>query len=427
MQVQLPQKIVNLLFTPKRYKVAYGGRGGAKSWGFARALLVKGTEEGKPIRVLCAREYQNSIADSVHKLLSDQIVTLGLSDHYEVLNASIRGKNGTEFVFAGIKRNIDNIKSFEGFDIVWIEEAANVSKTSWDKLIPTIRKDDSEIWVSFNPELDTDETYKRFVVRPPTESNVIKVNWSDNPWFPKVLDQERLDLKAKNEDEYLNVWEGHCKQMLEGAIYAEEMRDATKAGRITKVPYNEAKPVSTYWDLGHSDKTAIWFIQRIGYEWRVIDYFEDNQQKIPYYLKELQSRAYVYERVYLPHDAAANQLSAEKTIEGQIRAAGYKVIVIPRMAKKSVGINAVRTIFSNCYFDEEKCADGLQCLRRYKYEVDPDTGQFSREPLHDVYSNGADAFAQFALAAQEPKNTTPMKPKLNMSGYPREAGAWMGR
>ena len=163
----------------------------------------------KPIRVLCARELQNSITDSVHALLADQIKTLNLDSIYEVQNTVIYGKNGTEFLFAGLKHNVTKIKSFEGVDVCWVEEAQTVSKSSWDVLLPTIRKDGSEIWITFNPELDTDETYKRFVIVPPANAVVQKVNWSDNPWFPQVLRDEKDDLKARDMDAYLNVWEGN--------------------------------------------------------------------------------------------------------------------------------------------------------------------------------------------------------------------------
>jgi phage terminase large subunit len=187
LNVEFPEKL-EFLFEPSRYKVLYGGRGSGKSWGVARALLVIGLQ--KSIRVLCAREFQNSISDSVHALLADQIKSMGLEDFYTVQNTSIFGANGTEFLFAGLKHNITKIKSFEGVDIAWIEEAQTTSKSSWDTLIPTIRKEGSEIWITFNPELDTDETYKRFVVSPPSQAVTQKVNWSDNHWFPKVLQEE---------------------------------------------------------------------------------------------------------------------------------------------------------------------------------------------------------------------------------------------
>lgn len=396
-QLEFPEAL-ECLFKPARYKTLYGGRGGAKSWGIARALLLQGTT--KPLRVLCAREMQTSITQSVHKLLKDQIAAMGLSGFYEVQNYVIKGMNGTEFTFHGLKHNIANIKSIEGVDVCWIEEAQTVSKSSWDTLIPTIRKDGSEIWISFNPSLEADETYQRFVVSPPTGAVVQKINWADNPWFPDVLRQEMEDLKAKDYDAYLNVWEGHCKQTLDGAIYANEVRAATTAGRFTKVPYDPSKPVHTYWDLGRADKTAIWFVQMVGFEFRVIDYYENQGQALGHYLKELQSRSYVYGDCWLPHDANNELLASEQTIAQQCRAFGFKVRVTPKTSVVN-GINAARTVFATCWFDSEKCADGLQALRNYRYEVDPDTQQYSTNPLHDWASHGADAFRYFAVSLKE--------------------------
>lgn len=396
-QLEFPEAL-ECLFKPARYKTLYGGRGGAKSWGIARALLLQGTT--KPLRVLCAREMQTSITQSVHKLLKDQIAAMGLSGFYEVQNYVIKGMNGTEFTFHGLKHNIANIKSIEGVDVCWIEEAQTVSKSSWDTLIPTIRKDGSEIWISFNPSLEADETYQRFVVSPPTGAVVQKINWADNPWVPDVLRQEMEDLKVKDYDAYLNVWEGHCKQTLDGAIYAEEVRAATTAGRFTKVPYDPSKPVHTYWDLGRADKTAIWFVQMVGFEFRVIDYYENQGKALGHYLKELQSRPYVYGDCWLPHDANNELLASEQTIAQQCRAFGFKVRVTPKTSVVN-GINAARTVFATCWFDSEKCSDGLQALRNYRYEVDPETQQYSTNPLHDWASHGADAFRYFAVSLKE--------------------------
>lgn len=413
-------KALEFLFKPKRYKVPFGGRGAAKSWGIARALLLMGTN--KPLRILCAREFQASIADSVHKLLKDQVTALGLAGHYDVQQYVIKGKNGTEFTFHGLKHNIANIKSIEGVDICWVEEAQTVSKSSWDVLIPTIRKDDSEIWISFNPSLEDDETYQRFVMKPPTDSVVAKINWSDNPWFPKVLKQEMEDLKVKDYDAYLNVWEGHCKQTLDGAVYANEVRAATVAQQFTRVPYDASKPVHTFWDLGRADKTAIWFIQQVGFEYRLIDYYENQGQALAHYLKHLQGKAYVYGDTWLPHDAENELLASERTIAQQARAAGFKVRITPKIGIAD-GINAARTLFANCWFDAEKCADGLQCLRNYRYDVDPDTQQYSKVPLHDWASHGADAFRYFAVALREPKKKQPVKLNGRAGGGNQ---SWMG-
>lgn len=392
--IEFPKK-VEPLFQPRRYKVLYGGRGGSKSWTVARILLTKAAE--KPLRILCVRELQKSIKDSVHKLLSDQIEEMGLSSLYEILQANIAGKNGSEFFFESLRHNTSQIKSYEGVDIVWVEEAQSVSKSSWDILIPTIRKENSEIWITFNPELQEDETYQRFVVDPPKNSTVLKVNYSDNPWFPDVLRDEMDELKRRSYDDYLAVWEGHCRQSVEGAIYAQEIRQATEQDRITNVPYDATRPVNTYWDLGWADNTSVWFVQKIGFEYRVIDYYQSSHQPLTHYIQVMQQRPYIYATDHLPHDARAKQLGTGKSIEEMLRSLGRKVEIVPQLSIAD-GIAATRAIFPACWFDAKRCADGLQALRRYRYNVSVTTGQTSREPLHDEYSHGADAFRYFAVA-----------------------------
>jgi len=414
-RAEFPIKLEGL-FKKSRYKVLHGGRGGAKSWGIARALLILGAKN--PIRILCAREFMTSMRDSVHKLLCDQIESLGLLNFYEITQASIRGKNGTEFAFVGLKNNVANVKSYEGIDICWVEEAQTVSRLSWNVLIPTIRKAGSEIWVSFNPELETDETYQRFVANPPEDCISMRVNWYDNPWFPETLRMEKDALKARDEEAYNQVWEGLCRQTVDGAIFAKEMQQAEKDGRITKVPYDATKPVHAVFDLGWSDSTAIWFLQFVGMETRLIRYIEDSQKTISFYLATMQTFGYVYETIWLPHDAENKTLAAAgRSIDDIVRAAGFKTNILPRVPILD-SINAARTIFPNCWFDREHAADGLACLRHYRYDVDPDTKQFSRNPLHDHYSHGADAFRYIALMIKEP-----VKRKKQQVAT---AGSWMG-
>jgi phage terminase large subunit len=401
---EFPEKL-QCLFTKKRYKVLYGGRGGAKSWGIARALLIMAAE--RPLRILCARELQTSIKDSVHKLLSDQIIGLGMGEFFTPTQAAIRGINGSEFAFAGLRSNVSQIKSFEGVDICWVEEAQTVSRSSWNVLIPTIRKEGSEIWVSFNPELEEDETYQRFVVHPPKEAIVQRINWSDNPWFPETLRQEKDELAIRDPEAYRNVWEGLCRRTVEGAVFASQMALAEIEERITRVPYDPTKPVHRIWDLGWADNVAIWFLQMIGMEYHLIRYMEGNQKTITHYLAESQKFGYVFGTDWMPHDAANKTLAAGgKSIEDIMRASGNNVRVLPRLPVVD-SINAARTIFANCWFDRDNCADGLQCLRHYKYEVDPDSGQFSKVPLHDWASHGADAFRMIGLMVNEPRRARP--------------------
>lgn len=407
--IAFPDKL-RFLFEPHRYKVAYGGRGGAKSWGFARALLIMAAQ--KPLLVVCAREIQNSIADSVHRLLSNQIKLMGLEGFFTITNEKIRGANGSEFIFKGLWQNVDNIKSLEGADVVWLEEANLTSKNTWDKLTPTVRKEGSEIWCSYNPEFEDDPTHDKFVMNvPPTNSVVVKINYSDNPWFPAILRQEMMDDRSRLvPSEFAHKWEGECKRVVDGAIFAEQITAAAEDNRITSVPVTEGVPVNTFWDLGQSDNTAIWFVQLIGMEYRVIDYYENSGLKMPHYIGVLAQRGYFYGEHCLPHDAEHDQIAAQTNIKQQLQQAlrdnpdlGKSVKIVPRVAKKAQAIDAVRRIFDRCVFDKVKTAAGVKCLSRYRYKKNEDTGLVSREPVHDAFSHGADAFMQLAQHAQSPR------------------------
>lgn len=426
MDAEFPEKL-GFLFEPHRYKVAWGGRGGAKSWGYARALLILATQ--KPKRILCGREIQNSIAESVHQLLKDQIKILGLTAKYDVQKTAIYGSNGSQFNFAGLKHNIKSIKSFEAADIVWVEEADQVSKDSWDTLIPTIRKEGSEIWVSFNPSLETDETYKRFVLKPPPGAVVVNVSYLDNPWLPEVLRIEAEHMKETDPTNYQHIWMGACKSAVEGAIYAEEIKAAEQEGRICSVPRDRMRPVNTYWDLGHGDKTAIWFVQALPSGWfNFIDYLDDSGKTIEHYVIQLNQKGYLYGEDWLPHDAVDaiihKKLAGDKSrsIEMLMRAAGRTVRVAPKLYKAD-RINAGRTIFPQCRFDATKCADGLQALRHYQWGPVSANGNEPREPLHNWASHGADAFQTGAVTLRhtERRSAPPPPPPPPAGQY-----SWMG-
>jgi len=413
------------VFQPARYKVLYGGRGGGKSWGIATYLLAEAAKQ--QLRVLCCREFQSSIRESVHKLLSDTINTYRLADRFTVMDKTIKANNGSEFLFEGLRHNISRIRSLEGIDRVWVEEAQNVSRASWEVLIPTIRKDGSEIIVTFNPELESDETYQRFVVHPPDDATVIRVNYHDNPWFPEVLRREMEDLKRRDPDAYQHIYLGECRYTLDGAIYAREIREAQEEGRICNLIYDTTKPVDIYVDLGWADNTSIWFAQHVGGEVRLIDFLEDSQRTFADYLQQLQAKNYVYRTMWLPHDAQAKSLGTGRSIEEIARNAGWRVRIVPKLSVAD-GINAVRTLFPTMWFDRTQCADGLQALRHYRYDVDPTTGQFSRQPLHDAASHGADALRYCAVAMQENRRAAyrgpPAPPRL-YSLKDRGSQGWM--
>lgn len=403
---KFPDKL-DFLFQPARYKIAHGGRGGAKSWGFARALLIYGWQQ--PERILCAREVQKSIKDSVHKLLSDQIQALGLGHHYEVLQNEIRGRNGTEIIFTGLSnQTAESIKSFEGVTKCWVEEAHKVSRRSWDILIPTIRAENSEIWISLNPELDTDETWVRFIENPPQAARVVAINWQDNPWFPPVIDEERremlrqVDLGLRTRDDYENIWEGRCKSAVDGAIYFREVQAVKTTNRLRSVPYDPLLKVHTVWDLGWRDRTAIIMVQRAASEIRVIDYIEDSHRTYDWYVGELNKRTYNWGRDFLPHDAQAKSPESGRGANQILEALGRKVEIVPDIGIEA-GIDATRMMFPRTYFDAEKAGPLFNRLARYKRKVSATTN-LPGDPDHDDNSHGADAFRYLAVSENELRN-----------------------
>jgi phage terminase large subunit len=233
-------------------------------------------------------------------------------------------------------------------------------------------------------------------------------------------------LKASDEDEWLHVWGGQTRQTLTGAIYAKEIKKVLLDGRRGKVPYDASRPVHTFWDLGHDDFTSIWFVQQVGVEYNIINYFQDRLQKIPFYLEHLQSLKYNYGFHYLPHDGV-NETLASRSVAKFVRDAyPGKVKIVPRVSKKVVGIRAVRVVFDLCNFDEENTADGWQCLCRYSYDIDED-GKWSINPKHDDYSHGADSFQEFALSLRPEQKEKP--PRTVTSGrvlqINRGGAGWM--
>lgn len=392
-KVEVPSAFLPL-FNPARYKTLYGGRGSGKSWSVARALVTIAAT--KPIRVLCARETQKSIAESVHRLLKDQIVLLGLESAFDIQETRIIGRNGSDFAFAGIRQQgVANLKSFEGVDVCWVEEAQAVSKRSWDILIPTIRKPGSEIWITFNPELDSDETYERFVLSPPVGSWVQKVNWDSNPWFPDVLDAERRDLLTRDPVAYKTVWGGECRPAVEGAIYGREMAALQEAGRVRTVPYDPLLKVHTFWDLGWNDETSIIFVQRAASEIRIIDHISSSFLTLADYVKQLEAKPYRYGTDFLPHDGNARSVNTGKSAREILEALGRTVSIVPRLDVEE-GIAAARMMFPRCYFNAETTGKMVQSLKKYRRQMHQSTGTFGA-PLHDDASHDADAFRYLAV------------------------------
>lgn len=402
-RAELPHKL-GFLLDMHRYKVAYGGRGGGKSWAFADAILLLGAAQ--ELRILCAREIQKSIDQSVYQLLKDRIEALGLSSFYRVLDTEIRGRNGTQINFTGLaSHTATTIKSYEGVDICWVEEAQTVPKSSWDILTPTIRAENSEIWVTFNPDMESDEVWRRFIERKPTGCKVEKVNYCDNPWFPKVLENERLDCLRDNPTDYPNIWDGKCRTAVVGAIYGREVTQVVEDGRYRPMPYDPRLPVHTIWDLGWNDAMSIIMVQKpVPSAISIINYIEDSFKTYADYVQDLKAIGYNWGTDYLPHDGGNADPKTGVSTKTVLERLGRRKVVVMSRGDVDEGIRNARMMFPRVYFDntERKRDTGFlgvprlfDCLKRYRRHVPKNTGE-PATPVHDQFSHGADAYRGLA-------------------------------
>ncbi len=422
----IPRKCAFLNDRSIRYKGLHGGRGSAKSHTVARVLLT--TAATIPWRVFCFREIQNSIAASVHKLLKDLIEEMNLGVYYNVQDQIIRGYNGTEFTFHGLKGNAAAIKSAEGADVGWVEEAQTVSQQSWDTLTPTIRKPGSQIIATWNDRYATDAIHQSLIVKPPPSCKVVMMNWRDNPWFPESLNVDRLHMLRTNPKKYRNIWEGDLLTAVEGAIFEKEVLAAIAEGRVRPLSIDLTRPVDTFWDLGFGDRNAIWLAQAVGGWYNFVHYIEGSGRTITSYLLELQQLAqaggFVYGLDWVPHDALDTELHKNLTgdrtrsVEMIMRAAGRAVRLIPKMRVED-GINAARSIFPQSRFDVDRCFLGLQALQTYQWGPVSANGAEPRKPLHDAASHGADAYRGAGISIREPR-----APKKPTAPPPREFSSW---
>lgn len=415
LRIETPRAFLPLL-KPARYKGAYGGRGGAKSHFFAELLIERCYMQRT--RAACIREVQNSLKESVRQLLIDKIAKFGLESEFEVLEAEIRAPHGGLIIFRGMQSyNAETIKSLEGYDIAWVEEAQTLSDRSLRMLRPTIRNEDSEIWFSWNPRHETDpvDQFLRGEGKP-SNAIVVQVNWDDNPWFPDVLRQEMEHDYAVDREMAEHVWGGGYERITEGSYYARLIADAEKEGRVGSFPYNPAWPVKTAWDIGVDDYTAIWFFQDNGRQVYAIDYYEasgegaeqivkaalpelnPNEAERKMALAELDRPAYRYGTHYVPHDVKVREWGGgakERSIV--LMELGVKPLHIGAAQNPAERINASRRLLPVVHFHESKRVRlGLSRLRRYSRRRNEHLGIYTT-PLHDENSHGADAFGEFAL------------------------------
>ena len=403
----------------------WGGRGSGKSWNVARKLLLRSLKN--KIRILCTRELQKSIKQSVHKLLSLQIDMMGLSGYFTTNNDKITCANGSEFLFIGVKHNTEEIKSTESVDICWIEEGHNLTEASFDIIDPTIRMEGSEIWITYNTRFKFDHLHNMFVINePPPNSWVKQVNHDDNPYFPEVLKVQMETMKERDYEKFLHIWEGKLKVLAEGAIFGNQVTQVHKDSRLTFIPIQSNCEVHTFWDIGKNDETSIWFMQRVGQEYRFIDYYQGRLEEVEHYTKWVKSLDYLYGTHYMPHDANHERLGMTRNIKKQFEDGGIKPItIVDRIAHKVTAIELTRESFSKCWFHQgtdergKRMEKGWEALCNYRYKYKEDDDVYQQTPHHDWSSNGADAFMQFAQG---------YKDKVERKTRRRQgtANGWMG-
>ncbi|WP_441235647.1 PBSX family phage terminase large subunit [Bradyrhizobium sp. 930_D9_N1_4] len=397
------------------YRGSYGGRGSAKTRTFAKMAAVRAVvfaEAGITGVVVCGREFMNSLADSsfaeVKAAISEES---WLNAKYDLGESYIRTKDGrVEFAFIGLRRSLFSLKSKARILILWVDEAEQVSEDAWMIADPTVREEESEIWVTWNPGRKNSATHKRFRVDPPPMSKIVEMNWRDNPWFPKKLNIKRESDAEKRPDQYDHVWEGDFVTVVEGAYYAKSLSEAKLRNRIGNVSPDPLMTIRAIWDIGgtglKADACAIWIAQFVGREIRVLDYYEAVGQPLAAHVQWLRDRGWSKAYCILPHDGATNDKVYDVSYESALRDAQFEVRVIPNQGKGAakMRIEAARRLFPSIWFNKDTTEPGRDALGWYHEKKSDDERNVGLGPEHDWSSHGADAFGLMCVAYETPED-----------------------
>lgn len=417
------------LLKPSRYKAAYGGRGSGKSHFFAEQVIQDSIVH-KGLRTVCIREVQKSLQESAKRLLEDKIRDFGLgpAQGFEILKTEIRTPGDGIIIFQGMQdHTAESIKSLEGYSRAWVEEAQTLSARSLGLLRPTIRAENSELWFSWNPTRKSDPVDAMFRAgEPPTDSIIVKANWTENKLFPAVLEQERQDCLKQTPDQYDHIWEGGYATVLTGAYYATALSLARQQGRISRVTADPLMTYRAFWDIGgtgaKADATSIWIAQFVGREIRVLDYYEAIGQPLAAHLNWLRDRGYARATCILPHDGAHGDKIYSATYEGAIRGAGFEVETIPNQGAGAakLRIEAARRLFPAIWFNADTCQPGIEALGWY-HEKRDETRNIGLGPDHDWSSHAADSFGLMCVAYEAPREKAKVRDRAHVG-----TGGWMG-
>jgi phage terminase large subunit len=411
--VELPEKLIPVFLGEADVRGAYGGRGSAKTRSFAKMTAVRAymwAMAGREGIILCGRQFMNSLADSSFEEIRFAIESEPwLKDFFDIGEKYIRTKDGRiSYAFAGLDRSIDSIKSKARILLCWVDEAEPVTNEAWQILIPTLREEDSELWVTWNPKRKGSPTDKRFRQTKDPRYKVIQLNYKDNPKFPAVLERARLRDLNNNPEDYDHIWEG-AYGGVHGAILGKWVSKAIRESRINPDVFFDpaGSPIELSSDLGFRDTASWWYWQRCVGGYRVLKYDGDSgldaDDWIPRIQKTITDMGFgKLGKIWLPHDARAKTFqSKHSTMERFLSAFGHDKIAIVPQSKKSDQISAARAIIERCEFNFDHCEDGIDGLAAWEFVWNEDTETYSREPLHNWASHPSDAFAYGCQVMQE--------------------------
>jgi phage terminase large subunit len=426
-QVALPPKLIPVFDGEADVRGAFGGRGSAKTRTFAQMTAVRAyiwSVSGREGIILCGRQYMNSLEDSSLEEVKAAIRSLPwLEEHFDIGEKYIRTKDGrVSYSFAGLDRSIESIKSKSRILLCWVDEAEPVTEDAWATLLPTLREEDSELWVTWNPKRKGSATDKRFRGTTDPRYKIAEMNWRDNPRFPAILERLRQKDLAERPDSYEHIWEGAYVTVIEGAYYARSLTQAKTDGRIGRIPADPLMTLRAFVDIGgtgaRADAFAMWIAQFIGKEIRVLDYYEAVGQPLAAHLAWMRERGYTKDRAqfWLPHDGSTQDKVFDVSYQSAIKDVGYAVTVIPNQGKGAAKarIEAARRLFPAMWFNESTTQAGRDALGWY-HEKKDEVRNVGLGPEHDWSSHGADAFGLMCVAYEEPKDKSDWDKPIKVS------------
>lgn len=440
-RIELPEKLIPVFSGRADVRGAKGGRGSAKTRSFAKMTAVEGYRFGTAGIsgiILCARQFMNSLDDSSLEEVKRAIESEPwLAAYYEIGEKYIRSRDGRiQYAFAGLDRNIGSVKSKGRILLCWVDEAEPVAESAWSTLVPTLREEgddwNAELWITWNPMLDTAAVEQRFCTGDDPLVKIVELNYRDNPRFPAKLERDRQRDLKKNPRLYANIWEGRHLPAVQGAIYFDEIAQAEADKRVGCFPRDPRLKVHRIWDMGWNDAMAIILAQRHGSQMTVVGFVTGSHRTVSAYHAEMSTdpsyRGWNWGKDFLPHDAFAGNRQTGEADADVLRRLGCDVVQTPGLSVEQ-GIRAARDLFPRVYFDEQGCKSDdeelpglVECLKRYRRRINQQT-KLADGPLHDVYSNGADAYRYLAINAEQMTNEDE-KP-LDLPIDDETGGSWM--